>query len=75
MTNAVKNDSVFVRLNTLKKGEYFTLHAINEPTINQVFVKGDYDHSSKTYICSKFHDFCLFRGLRGDTLVYTDFIF
>lgn len=75
MTNSVKNYSGFVRLNTLKKGEYFTLHAIQEPTIKQVFVKGDYDRSCKKYVCSKFHDFCLFRALSGDMLVYTDFIF
>lgn len=65
----------FVRLRSLKKGDFFTLHVVSEPSSNQVFVKGDYDPSTKTFCCSKFDDFCSSRSFKSDKLVYTDFIF
>lgn len=59
----------------LKKGEYFTLKPIECPKESQVFVRGEYDRAEKKYECSKFSDFCSFRYLKPETVVYTDFIF
>lgn len=59
----------------LKKGEYFTLKPIAEPKESQVFIRGDYCREEKKFDCTKFSDFCSSRMLKGDTLVYTDFIF
>lgn len=59
----------------LKKGDYFTLKPIAEPKENQVFIKGDYVRTDKKYECTKFSDFCSFRYLKSNTVVYTDFIF
>lgn len=59
----------------LKKGEYFTLKPIENPTENQVWVRGDYDKSSKKYCCYKFSDICADREFKGDKEIYTEFTF
>lgn len=59
----------------LKKGDFFTLKPIGEPTESQVFIKGEYDRSEKKYECTKFSDFSSSRLLKANTVVYTDFIF
>lgn len=59
----------------LKKGEYFTLYEYGEPLSRSVYVRGDYDRSSKRYICHKFDDFNSTHLLKGDRVVYTDFVF
>lgn len=64
-----------VPLKSLDKGTYFTRKPIEYPTERQVFVRGDYDRSSKRYDCERFSDMCDAVSLKGDTLVYTDFIF
>lgn len=62
-------------LKDLKKGDYFTLKAISNPTDCQVYVRDSYDRSSKKFCCYKFSDICSSRLLKPDTYVYTDFIF
>lgn len=37
----------------LKQGEYFTRKPIAEPKENQVYIRGEYDRSTKKYICTK----------------------
>ena len=64
-----------MKLRDLRKGEFFTLKEIENPKESQVFIKGDYDRFSKKYDCGKFSDISAFRSLKGDTEVYTDFIF
>lgn len=59
----------------LKKGEWFTLKPISEPKESQVFVRGEYDRTEKKYECGKFSDISYSRLLKGDTEVYTDFVF
>ena len=59
----------------LKKGEYFTLKPISEPTEKQVFIRGEYDRSERKYEAIKFSDFCAVRELKPSTIVYTDFTF
>ena len=63
------------KLNDLKKGDYFTLKPITEPTEKQVFIRGDYNRTYKRYECTRFDDISNWRTLKGDTLVYTDFTF
>lgn len=63
------------QLKTLKKGEYFTLKEIAEPKENQVYVRGDYDRSTKKYYCSRFDDISSGRLMKANKEVYTDFIF
>ena len=62
-------------LKQLKKGEWFTLKPIAEPKESQVFIRGDYDRTAKKYECGKFSDISYSRLLKGDTEVYTDFVF
>lgn len=62
-------------LKELAKGEWFTLKPIAEPKESQVFVKGEYDRSDRTYECTKWSDISEAKYLKGDTKVYTDFIF
>jgi len=59
----------------LKKGEYFTLKPINEPTEKQVFIRAEYDRTEKKYIAIRFDDICSSRSLKPSTVVYTNFTF
>lgn len=59
----------------LKKGQFFTLKAIENPTEKQVFIRGDYDREQKKYECVRFDDCNRFRYLKGSAEVFTDFTF
>lgn len=59
----------------LKKGEFFTRKAIENPTERQVFVRGEYDRETKKYECQRFDDISSCIYLKGDTKVFTDFVF
>ena len=64
-------------LKDLKQGEYCTRKKIDYPKDNQVFIRGEYDRTSKKYICIRFSDFNSWIYLKGDTAVFDsdDFIF
>lgn len=64
-----------MQLKDLKKGDYFTLKPIEYPTEKQVFVRGEYSRESKKYNVVHFDDINHERLLKGETTVYTDFIF
>lgn len=64
-----------MQLKDLKRGDWFTLKPIAEPTEKQVFIKGQYDRFSKKYDCGRFDDISYSRFLKGETAVYTDFTF
>lgn len=64
-----------VLLKELKKGDFFTLKPYEEPEDRKVYVKSDYDRSSKKYCCYKFSDINSETLKKGTTAVYTDFIF
>jgi hypothetical protein len=59
----------------LKKGEFFTRKAVDEPKENQVFIRGTYDRETKRYECLRFSDMNDTIYLKGSTTAYTDFIF
>lgn len=59
----------------LKIGDYFVLKPVSEAKESQVYIRGEYDRSSKKYLCGKFVDISYSRLLKGDTEVYTDFTF
>lgn len=59
----------------LKKGEWFTIKPIAEPSERQVYIRGEYDRESKRYICGCFWDIADYRAYNGDKKVYVDFIF
>ncbi len=59
----------------LKKGDFFTLKPIEEPDVDQVWIRGGYDRQTKKYECQRFGDCCAFRYLAGSKEVYTDFVF
>lgn len=63
------------QIKDLKKGEYFTLKDVECPEENIVWVRGDYERSSKKYSCYKFSDISRERFFKGDKEVYTDFTF
>lgn len=62
-------------IKALKKGEYFTIKAIDEPKESQVYVRGEYDRTEKKYWCEKFSDISSGRWFKGDKEVFTDFTF
>lgn len=59
----------------LKKGEFFTLKPIENPTEKQVWIRGDYDRSAKGYEATRFDDICECRVFGRGTKVYTEFTF
>ena len=59
-----------VPLKTVKKGDYFRLVGGKS-----VYVKGDYDRSSKKYECCRFDDANAFRLFKGDKMVDAEFTF
>ena len=67
-----------VKLGSLKKGEYFTIvdhdgEEITDPSI--VWVRDEYDHSTRKFICLNFDDIGRSRQLKASTLVFVNFIF
>lgn len=62
-------------LKELKKGDYFTLKDIEYPNDAQVWIKGDYDCSTKTYSCVNFSDINRERFIKANKQVFVDFIF
>ena len=69
------NKDFIMMLKDIKKGEFFTLKAITEPNENQVYVKGDYDRTTKTYSCHKFSDINAERFFKSNKLIFTSFTF
>lgn len=65
-----------MKLKELKKGDFFTLKNIAYPKEGQVYIKDEYDRSTKTYICYAFKDKNIFiRCIKGDKEIFTDFTF
>lgn len=66
-----------MKLKELKRGEYFTRKPMYEQEAkpSQVYIKEDYDRSTKKYWCQKWDDISRGMELKGDTEVYMDFIF
>lgn len=62
-------------LKDLKKGEWFTLKPIEEPSENLVWVRGDYDRETKTYGIYKWSDINHESFKKGTTKVYVGFTF
>ena len=60
-----------IPIKALKKGEFFKL----KETASRVYVRGEYDRSSRKYCCFAFDDVCMERLLKGDKLVYVGFTF
>lgn len=66
-----------MKLKDLKKDDIFSRKPLNNKEVLafQVYIKGEYDHSSKRYWCQKWDDISKGMELKGDTEVYQDFIF
>lgn len=63
------------KLKDLKQGEWFTRKPILEPNEKQVYIRNHYAREIKKYSASHFCDVNAEIFLKGDTIVYTDFIF
>ena len=66
-----------MKLKELKKGEYFTRKSLGEQEArpSQVYIKDNYNPSSKKYWCQRWDNVAKGIELKGDTEVYQDFIF
>lgn len=66
-----------MKIKDLKKGDYFTRKPLSyaEAKPSQVYIKQEYDQSTKKYWCQKWDDISKGMELKGDTEVYQDFIF
>ena len=60
-----------MQLKDVKRGEFFKRKASS----SIVYVRGEYERSSKKYSCYKFDDVNSKIFLKGSTEVYTDFTF
>ena len=63
------------RIKDLKSGEYFTINPVEYPKESVVWVRGNYERSSKKYSVHKWSDICHESFMKGDRMVYVDFIF
>ena len=64
-----------MKLKDLKPGAFFTRKPIDAPKESQVYVRGAYDRTLKKYECTKWNDTSKSINLKGETEVYTYFIF
>lgn len=64
-----------MKIQELKKGDFFTLKPIAVPKEHQVYIYDGYDRSLKKYCATKYIDISDGRTFKKDTEVYTDFIF
>lgn len=62
--------ALIMKISELKKGDFFKLSENG-----CIYVRGDYDRSSKKYECYKFDDVNSFRYLKGSKDIISDFIF
>lgn len=62
-------------IHLLTQGDYFTLKPCEEAKESNVWVRGSYDPSSKSYECYKFEDVNHTHFFKSNKVVYTDFIF
>lgn len=53
----------------LKRGEFFCL---TESMNGRVYIRGEYDRSTKKYLCGVFDDISESRLFKGDRKVYTE---
>jgi len=60
---------------SLKKGDWFTKKDLSDPTEMQVWIRGDYDRSSKRYSIICFGDINKEQFVKPETTAYTDFTF
>ena len=73
VTRVYKNGDT--KLKDLKKGDFFTLKYIECPKESQVYIKGHYDRTTKSFSCVKFSDTNSERFIKSDKLVFTEFTF
>ncbi|MEK9749569.1 MAG: hypothetical protein VW333_12705 [Pseudomonadales bacterium] len=59
----------------LKKGDYLTLKNIDDPKANQVWLKDDYDKSSKSFFIVNFANMNKSKLVKGSLKIYTSFNF
>lgn len=64
-----------MKVKQLKKGDFFTKKQIDEPTDNQVWVRGDYIREEKKYECVCYGDANRYVYINGNKEVFTDFTF
>lgn len=66
-----------IKLRDLKEGDYFCLKSLGEKEAkdSQIWIKGEYDKSSRKYSCTKFSDVNHEHLFDGNKLVFIDFIF
>lgn len=62
-------------LRELKKGDWFTIKELEYPKESQVYIRGEYDRSSKKYSCIKWDDMNAERFFKGNKTVFTEFTF
>lgn len=64
-----------IKIKDLPKGEYFTLNPLEFPKDSQVWVKGEYERSTKKYSTHKWSDVNHEVLRKGDKEVYIGFTF
>lgn len=60
-----------MKIRELKRGDFFRL----TPQSRKTWVKDEYDHSSKKYLCYNYEDINDFREFDGSKEVFTEFVY
>lgn len=64
-----------VTLKQVKVNQFFTLVPCEEPSEGIVWIRGNYNRSTKKYECNKFVDIYNFHEFSPNRIVFVDFIF
>ena len=62
-------------LKELKQGEYFTFKDIENPSENQVYIRGGYDRTEKKYSYCKFNDTNVEKFAKATKEIFVGFTF
>ena len=64
-----------IKVKDLKVGDFFTLSTKEVVSSSSVWIRGNYERSTRKFSCINFEDSCKERFLSGDKLVIIDFDF
>lgn len=64
-----------MQVKDLRPGDFFTRKPVAVPTEKQVWARCGFDRAQKKYECMNYEDANRFIYLKGETEVFTDFIF
>lgn len=67
--------STRTEIRNVKRGDFFTLKDLDDPTESQVWVRDEWDRSAGRYVAHRFTDVNSERSFKSERAVYVGFTF